>query len=205
MKPLLLALAGLALVLPLRSQEDSGASLTIQFVDGTNRFHVGQLISVELAFKSLIPNTYDMSTRNYDRSGRLNIERFHVTPPGRDPLDNYYSIRSFMGGGLGNQRVLSREPQTTREDLNEWVALDQPGHYSLYVTSGRVIRRDGVQNEPVELRSNSLEFDVVAADPAWRQQTVSSALATLRIESSNEDEKRAAVRTLRFLDTPESV
>ncbi len=205
MKPLLLALAGLALVLPLRSQEDSSASLTIQFTDGTNRFHVGQLISVELAFRALIPNTYDMSTRNYDRSGRLNIERFHVTPPGRDPLENYYSIGGFMGGGLGNQRVLSSEQETMQEDLNEWVALDQPGHYSLYVTSGRVSRRDGIKNEPVELRSNSLEFDVVPADPAWRQQTISSALATLSIESSSEDEKRAAVRTLRFLDTPESV
>jgi HEAT repeat protein len=91
------------------------------------------------------------------------------------------------------------------DDLNEWVALDQPGHYSLYVTSGRVSRRDATNSEPVELRSNSLEFDVVASDPAWQQQTLGSATATLNMESSTAEEKNAALRTLRFLDTPASV
>jgi len=75
------------------------------------------------------------------------------------------------------------------EDLNEWVALDQPGHYSLYVTSGRVTRRDATKSEPVELRSNSLEFDVVAANPAWQQQTLGSATATLNMESSTAERR----------------
>ena len=74
---------------------------------------------------------YDMEMRNYDRSGRLDIEGFHVTPPGRDPLERYYSTGAFMGGGLGGARELSSEPQVMR-------ALDKPGHYFLYVTSGRV-------------------------------------------------------------------
>jgi hypothetical protein len=205
MKPLLLALTILMSVLSLHAQQDSDVSLTIHFADGATRFHVGQAISVELSFRALIPNTYDMESRNYDRSGRLNIEQFHVTPPGRDPLQNYYSIGGFTGGGLGGPRILSSEPQIMCEDLNEWVALDHPGHYFLYVTSGRVSRREAAKSEPVELRSNSLEFDVVAADPAWQQQTLSSAMATLSIESSTDAEKAAALRTLRFLDTPESV
>jgi len=112
------------------AQQDSGVSLTIRFVDGTNRFHVGEVVPIELLFRASISNTYDMEMRNYDRSGRLNIEQFHVTPPGRDPLQNYYSIGGFMGGGLGGPRELSNEPQIMHEDLNEWVALDQPGHYS---------------------------------------------------------------------------
>jgi hypothetical protein len=204
MKPLRLALTVLMLVLPVRAQ-DSGVSLTIRFVDGTSRFHVGEIVPIELSFRALIPNRYDMKMRNYDRSGRLDIEQFHVVPPGRDPLQDYYSIGGYIGGGLGGLRALSGEPEIVREDLNEWVALDQPGHYSLYVTSGRVSRRDADKSEPVELRSNSLEFEVVAADPAWRQQTVSSAVATLSIGPSTDDEKTAAVRTLRFLDTPGSV
>src|SRR5256885_10447758 len=51
---------------------------------------------------------------------RLNIEAFHVTPPGRDPLERYYSTGAFMGGGLGGARELSSDPQVMREDLNEW-------------------------------------------------------------------------------------
>jgi hypothetical protein len=205
MKRLRLALTLLILVAPLSAQQDSGVSLTIRFPNDTSRFHVGEVIPIELSFKASIPDTYDIETRNYDRSGRLNIEQFHVTPPGRDPLQRYYSIGGFMGGGIGGPRELSSESKIMREDLNEWVALDQPGHYSLYVTSGRVSRRAAGKNEPVELRSNSLEFDVVAADPVWQQQTLSSALATLNMESSTPEGKNAALRTLRFLDSPPSV
>jgi hypothetical protein len=42
----------------------------------------GEIIPVELAFRASIPDAYDIEMRNYDRSGRLNIEAFHVTPPG---------------------------------------------------------------------------------------------------------------------------
>jgi hypothetical protein len=122
---------------------------------------------------------YDMEMRNYDRSGRLNIEGFHITPPGRDPLERYYFTGKFMGGGLGGARQLSSEPQVIREELNEWIALDKPGHYSLYVTSGRATRRTQSKAEHIELRSNDLEFNVVAADAAWQQQTPSTAVVTL--------------------------
>jgi len=205
MKPLRLALAALILASPLFAQNESGISLTIRFADGTSRFHVGEIIPLELSFHASIPDMYDMETRNYDRSGRLNIEGFHVTPPGRDPLERYYSTGAFMGGGLGGARQLSSEPQVIREELNEWIALDKPGHYSLYVTSGRVTRRTQSKAEPIELRSNDLEFDVVAADAAWQQQTLSTAVVTLSMGSSNEAEKIAALRALRFLDTPAAV
>lgn len=195
------------LILPsgLFGQQETGASLAIRFADGTSRFHVGEIIPVELSFRTSIPEMYDMNTANYDRSGRLNIEQFHVDPPGRDPLERYYSIGGFMGGGLSSSLTLSFEPEIRREDLNEWVALEKPGHYSLYVTSGRVSRRGLEKNEPVELHSNNLEFDIVPADPAWQQETLSAALATLHMSSSTDAEKGAALRVLRFLDTPATV
>ncbi len=203
--------AGLALVLtisalaaPLHAQGDDGASLTISFANGTTTFHVGEIIPVELSFRALAPDTYDISTRDYDRSGRLDIEQFHVNPPGRDPLQKYYSLGVFMGGGLGSAETLSSQPYVVHEDLNEWVALDKPGHYTLYVTSWRVSRRAATRNEPVELQSNTLEFDIVAADPAWQQQTLSAAVATLNMDSTTKDEKEEALRTLRYLDTPDS-
>jgi hypothetical protein len=195
----------LAIGAPLLAQRDSNVSLTISFADGTNRFHVGEVIPIQLSFSASTPNTYEMEMRNYDRSGRLNIEKYHVTPSGRDPLRNYYSIGGFMMGGLGGPRELTSEPRVMPADLNEWVVLDLPGHYSLFVTSGRVSRHDGNTNESLELRSNSLEFDIVAAGPAWQQQTLSTTMATLNMASSTPDERNAAFRTLRFLDTPASV
>jgi hypothetical protein len=90
-----LCLALVALILPsgLFAQEENGASLIIRF-DGARRFHVGEIIPIELSFRASIPEMYDMSTANYDRSGRLNIEQFHVDPPGRDPLKRYYSMEA---------------------------------------------------------------------------------------------------------------
>jgi hypothetical protein len=205
MKPTLLAFMALLLAAPLFSQEDSGASLTIRFANDASVFHVGEVIPIELSFRASIPDAYDMESRNYDRSGRLNIEQFHVTPPGRDPLQAYYANGPIFGGGLGGPRALNTEPQIMLDDLNEWVALDRPGYYSIYVSSGRVSRRAANKDPQVELRSNVLEFEVVAADSAWQEQTVRSAAATLDMDSSTAEEKNAALRTLRFLDTPGSV
>ena len=184
--------------------QGEAASLTIHFASGTSAFHAGEVIPIELSFTAS-PEAYDLDTRNYDRSGRLNMEQFHVAPPGRDPLANYYDNGVFMGGGLGGSRVLSSEPQVMEEDLNEWVALDDPGHYTLYVTTGRVSRRGPTKDEPLQLRSNSLEFDVIAASPEWQEQTLAAAVSVLDSAASTDDEKREAIRTLRFLDSPGSI
>jgi hypothetical protein len=205
MKCLRLILPILFLTAPLFAQQENGAELTIHFVGESSRFRVGEVIPIELSFTASTPDSFEMTTRNYDRSGRLNIEKFNVSPPGRDPLKKYYSEGSFMMGGAGITQTLSADPQEMREDLNEWVALDEPGHYSLYVTSGRVSRRDAAKNEPIELRSNFLEFDIVDADPGWQQRTLKTALATLNMESSTREEKNSASQALRFLDSPDSV
>jgi hypothetical protein len=98
-----------------------GVSLAIRFAGGTSQFHVGEVIPIELSFAASVPNTFDLSARDYDRSGRLNIEQFHVTPSGRDPLADYYAQGIFIVGGLGSSRVLGTEPVVIQEDLNEWL------------------------------------------------------------------------------------
>ncbi len=52
---------------------------------------------------------------------------------------------------------------------------------------------------------NSLDLDVVAADPSWQEQTLSSAVSVLENPSATSEEKHTAIRILRFLDTPGSV
>lgn len=195
-------------LLPAQDAPDSAVSLTIRFASGTSQFHVGEVIPLELAFSASAPRTFEMNTRSYDRSGRLDLEQFHVTPAGRDPLFNYFVggvNRVFMMGGLFNVVYLNKKPQVMTEDLNEWVAIDQPGHYRIFVTSGRVARSGQSDDHPMTLQSNTLEFDVVDADPEWQQRTLAAAVSTLDRADSTKDEKSAAIRTLRFLDSPESV
>jgi hypothetical protein len=205
MKALLLAATFFVPASSVFAQEDSNVSLTIRFADGNARFRVGEIIPLEMLFRATVIGEYDLEMRNYDRSGRLNIEQFHVTPPGRDPLVRYFSDGAFMMGGLGGPRELTNDSQIVREELNEWVALDQPGHYEVSVTSRRVSRRTGAKSEPLELKSNTLEFEVIAADETWMQQELSSAITMLKMGTSTREEKNAALRTLRFLDSPGSV
>ena len=189
-----------------RAQQPDSASFTIRFSQPATQFHVGETIPIDLLFSSSLPDTFGMSTRSYDRSGRLDEEKFHVTPQGRDPLRRYYDGSAMFGGGLSGVVTLTSEPHVLHEDLNEWVALDHPGHYTLYVTTTRIFtQQEDSRNGPIELRSNSLDFDVVAADPAWLQQSLFTAQSILDNPSSTGEEKTAALRTLRFLDSPASV
>lgn len=111
-----LALATLVLTSSLSAQEESHVSLTIGFAEGTSRFHVGEVIPVELSFKASTSDTYDMEMRNYDRSGRLNMEQFHVTPPGRDPLERYYATRGiYRGWPRRSARALRRATSHARK------------------------------------------------------------------------------------------
>ena len=75
MKPLRLILTTLILAAPLSAQQDSDISLSVRFLNRTSRFHVGEVIPLELSFKASSLVVYDMEMRNYDRSGRLDIEQ----------------------------------------------------------------------------------------------------------------------------------
>jgi hypothetical protein len=194
--------------LPAQDAPDSAVSLTIRLANGTSQFHVGEVIPIELSFSASAAKTFEMNTASYDRSGRLNLEGFHVTPGGRDPLYHYFIDgvnRGFTSGGLFNEVYLSQKPEVMTEDLNEWVALDQPGHYSIFVTSGRVGRSGQSFSHPMELKSNTLEFEVVEASPEWQQRALAATVSALDRAASTKEEKGAALRTLRFLDSPESV
>src|SRR5580700_10663722 len=99
---LLLCASTLLLAPGVFSQQDTAASFTIRLADGINKFRVGEVIPIELAFSASVNETYQMGTATYDRSGRLGTEQFHVSPQGRDPLHNYYEggvFGGFVGGG----------------------------------------------------------------------------------------------------------
>lgn len=190
------------------ASEQPMASLTIRFAGARTQFYTGEIIPLELVFSAPPGSAYEISIRSYDRSGRLDLEQYNVSPPGRDPLYNYYHgslFSAFLGGGLGGFRQLDDKPYTLRTELNEWVALDEPGHYRLFVNSKLVSRRDFSNTEALELRSNSLQFEVVEADRLWHKQSLSRAASLLNDPRGAKEEKQRAARILRFLDSPSSV
>jgi hypothetical protein len=185
-----------------------GVSFVVRTKGGQTRFRQGEVIALELAFSSTQPGAYHLDSATYDRSGRLDIDTFHVDPQGgtSDPLYDYFSFGGgFMGGGLRGNPALEAKPYVVNADLNEWHRFDRPGRYRLYVTSSRVGRGRpfGGEAAPLTVTSNTIEFEVVPAEAAWARQTLARALAVIDSHDKGAD-LRAACRVLRFLGTADA-
>jgi hypothetical protein len=210
----LLAIASLAAQPPAQSDPCSasssvpGVTFTLAVKDNRSTFQQGEIVPLVLSFTSSAKDRYWADVRNYDRSGRLGIEHYCIQPDAPDPLEPYFRVGPFFGGGLGTQQQLSDKAFTADAELNEWLS-PKPGHYRLYAISYRVWRPpDPDEKTPwgrasIVLRSNTVEFDVAPASPAWQAQQLSDALRLLDGTASN-DEQRHAARVLRFLATEDS-
>src|SRR5208283_1982961 len=102
----------------------SNPQLTISTRDNQLSFRMGVIIPLDLAFTSSSPNKYQMDMASYDRSGRLNEDRFVVDPSTGwdDPLQLYFrSYKGFMAGGLRGFKALSPVPTSIHVELNEWI------------------------------------------------------------------------------------
>jgi len=189
------------------SSTATDAKVAIALSEGRSTFREGEIIPLVLSFTSTAHNRYWADNRNYDRSGRLDIETYCIEPDARDPLADYFRAGAFMGGGLGNTQQLSEKPFTTTAELNEW-RQPAPGHYRLYVVSTRVWRPpDAADATPygrvsLTLRSNTIEIEITKADADWRDQQLRD--ATVAYQGSTDDEQKHAARRLRFLNTKSS-
>jgi hypothetical protein len=183
----------------------SDVQLSLSVKNRRPTFQAGEIVPLVLTFTSTTANRYWADVRNYDRSGRLGIEVYCVEPKTPDPLASYFRLGAFFGGGLGSTRALDTTPFTAEAELNEWSTL-APGHYRVYAVSHRVWRPpDPSEQTPYGrtsevVRSNTVDLEVLAADPKWQSEQVQ--LATQALTSSTPpEEARQSARVLRFLNT----
>jgi hypothetical protein len=103
-------LVSAVLIISAHSQStDANVKLAIHTRGDQSTFRIGEVIPLELSFSSTTPDKYRIDMASYDRSGRLNADRFLVEPSSGwdDPLNLY--IRSYgvwFGGGQGYRRVI---------------------------------------------------------------------------------------------------
>ena len=178
------------------------AKLALSFADARTSYREGEIIPMVLSFTSTVDKRYRAADRNYDRSGRLDIDTYCLDPEARDPLADY--IFGGFGGGIGGERQLSETPFAATAELNEW-RQPRPGHYRLWVVTHRV------SGEPssletgrvgVTLRSNTIEFDVIRSEAQSSAKQLQEARATY--QNATGDQQKEAARRLRFLSTKES-
>jgi hypothetical protein len=188
--------------------------LTISTRDNQLSFRIGEIIPLDLAFTSFSPNKYQMDMASYDRSGRLNEDRFVVDPSTGwdDPLQLYFrSYSGFMAGGLRGFRGLSSAPTTIHVELNEWIRFKTPGQYRVTVISGRVSEVGSSSYGDLGVTSNSLTLSIVPATKEWQESTLQTTLQVLRSSrppavpiSNPSDPRTQAIKTLRYLGTADA-
>lgn len=90
----------------LASSTASDVTLTLAVKDNRSSFQEGEIIPLVLSFTSSAKDRYWADVRNYDRSGRLSIERYCIQPDAPDPLESYFRVGTFFGGGLGTEQQI---------------------------------------------------------------------------------------------------
>ncbi len=201
------------------TQHQQGGRLDVQTTNGKTQFRIGEIIPLKLSFTSSSAKKYQINLAAYDRSGRMNYEKFTIQPVDgwSDPLLAYFARGAFMMGGLTNFSFLSQEPTVIHLDLNEWVRFDRPGEYSLRVVSSRVgeLPEDKSYAEASnQLTSNELRLTIVSAGKPWQEETLKRAVATLdghrpsgkktSLAADRMQEAQTALKTVRYLGTAEA-
>ena len=82
----------LSQLLPLSAQQAT-PKLELHTASGQNTFHIGERITLKLTLTGSDRKQYSIDTAGYDRSGRLDIDMFEVSPSRgwSDPLARYFS------------------------------------------------------------------------------------------------------------------
>jgi hypothetical protein len=194
---------------------DPKVNFNVSIIGTRREFHIGEIIPLKLAYSSRAKKRYQLNDANYDRSGRMEYERFIVTPSDGavDPLAEYFATGLHVGGGMQGAVFLKPKPWTIDLDLNEWVRFTKGGEYKLRVAARRVEIVDSSRPRgtvPVTALSNEVTLRILPRDPEWEKRTYYQAVATLKNPSSDKRDKTwkspalRALETLRFLGTPDA-
>lgn len=211
-----LAVGSAFVLLPCTAMWAAGAGpvLEMRTAAGQTTFHMGERIPLELSFSAAEEKRYEITTASYDRSGRMNYERFDVSPAAgwSDPLAGYFATGNYIGGGLSSIAVLSSKPIVIPFNLNEWIRFDQPGVYRVTVTSRRFTEPAKAQVWGVggqAVTSNSIEVHIIAATPEWQRAKVNSILQELSAEPATQGmqppKRTEAIADLRYLASAEAI
>ena len=205
---LVVILVGLVLASPTvapGAQTPDPVTLTLRLAGERRQFRPGETIPIELVFDSRVPKRYVVDGATYDRSGRLTIDEFRLSPMSlvTDPMLDYFAVAGgFIGGGLRSMGTLGDKPYTVRLELNDWFRFDTPGTFTLSVRTSRVTDETNRQpgSQPIlPVESNAITIEILPRDPRWEDAEFERARQIL--SAPRRMEWRTGCRILRFLGT----
>ena len=169
-----LCVALMLAALPLDAQQDQ-AALSLQVTNGQSTFHIGERIPLKLTFSSPNDTDYLIAPLVRGRGDEFDCNRFEVVSPAAgwsDPLEMYFKqdlIRT--GHGWSWPPLQKSKPVEASFDLNEWIRFDQPGDYTIKVTSFCVSK---VQDAERYSLSKTIKLQIVPATREWQNEKLKS-------------------------------
>lgn len=203
-----------ALIAGAASAQDELPSFTLA-PQGGHRFRMGETITVELRFQTSGNSSYRIFGAPEHRTVRIpRWDRFTAEP--RDgvagPMED---IPAQLHGDFGippQPLPLGSQPVVVVEKLNEWLSFRKPGQYRIVAETSRVRRSDSLGN-PVPLRSNPIEIEIVEPEPQWALNRLQESIVLLErgvrepaigqtADTAGEEAVIRAAKTIRFLESP---
>ncbi len=144
-------------------------------------------------------------------SRREGLDRFSVGPAegAIDPLADAISRWIDIAPGAEKAGPDPLDPLTgsgtaeIRLELNQWLYFQKPGSYRVQAISRRLVKSG---SERLELRSNAIKIEIVAADPEWQRRELERIRRALPTAPGPlTDPESSAVRALACLATDEAL
>lgn len=143
---------------------------------------------------------------DFDRSGRVAAYGFRATDAsGNAVRDPAAAFLGGEGGGAVYKGKLSKEqPFEQKVVVNQWLAFEQPGTYTLRAHSTIVRRENSEDRVPFGLESEPLQIEIVAPDETNRKMRLELAQDMLptpdrEIDQLNRQTRFEIARDLRFM------
>jgi hypothetical protein len=188
---------------PVPASPEVPVTLTLGIAGDQRQFRPGEIIPVELTFRSDAPGRFALDTRSFNLRGDFAVDTFRIEPLDgvSDPLLDYYASAILVGSGIGSTSRLGTQPRGVQLELNEWFRFDTAGVYTVSVRSKRVLDLS-LQNvwPAVTVQSNPVSLEILPFDQSWEQAEIDQALGLLA--TGRGDDHREGCRILRFLGTP---
>jgi hypothetical protein len=159
------------------------ATLQMETANGESTFHIGELIPLKLTFSSPDDTQYQVSPAIGGRREEFDCNRFEVNPATgwSDPLEMYYKQDFILSGhGWPAQPLKKAKPVEASLALNQWVRFDQPGDYTVKVTSWCVFKSPAPGKASDDFRlTRTIKLHIVPATPEWQDAAIKSIRANL--------------------------
>jgi len=184
--------------------------LTIRLKGGQTQFQLGEIITIELGCGAEPGAPVSPYSGPVERPG-LAIDELRLEPRTGvvDPLQDFLSSVGGWDGPPPRHMPFIDAGGTWRSaEINDWFQFQKPGKYRLTVLAHAVPNGFGILVDrpagAAVVTSNTIEFSIAAADPAWQEETLRKALEFVGGEFNYGHQEKGR-RMLRFLATHAAV